>query len=259
MLRELDRAVEQLAGARRLLVVTGAGMSRDSGIPTFRDSLTGLWSKFDPQELATEPAFRRNPARVFGWYLTRWRQVREVEPHPGYYALIRLAERLDRLTIATQNVDGLHSRAGSSDVIELHGSLSAFRCIDRGHRYEATNLEDITVPDDGVVEPPSCSDCGSPIRPGVVWFGEPLPGEAVERAWSAVEQCDAMLVVGTSALVYPAAELPEIALSRDCPVIEINPTATPVTASATAWLAERAAVALPTLVERLTATRTVVR
>ncbi len=251
MTGESRQAADVLAGTRRLMVVTGAGMSRDSGVPTFRDSLTGLWSQFDPQELATEQAFRANPSRVFGWYLDRWRQVRDIEPHPGYHALTQLREWLDWLTVATQNVDGLHATAGNGNIIELHGLLSAFRCLDEGHPYDSAKLQEIRVPEDGAFDPPECPQCGSPIRPGVVWFGEALPADAVQRAWSAADECDSMLVVGTSSIVYPAAELPEIVLAKGCPVVEINPTATPLSGLVSVSWRERAAVALPALVEHL--------
>ena len=248
---ELERAVDALAGVRRLVVVTGAGMSQDSGVPTFRDALTGLWSRYDPQELATETAFRRNPARVFGWYLGRWRQVRQAVPHAGHHALARMRSAFDELLVATQNVDGLHLRAGSREVVELHGSLEAFRCLDGGHPYDADQLEDIAVPVTGEVEPPACRECGSPIRPGVVWFGEMLPALAVERAWSAAKACDAVLVVGTSAIVYPVAELPLIALRGQRPVIEINPERTPLSSEVHVWWSARAAIALPLLADRI--------
>jgi len=226
-------------------------MSRDSGVPTFRDALTGLWSRYDPHELANEPAFRRNPARVFGWYLWRWRLVRDAQPHKGYHALVRMAEVFDELLVVTQNVDGFHRRVGSKDVVELHGSLEAFRCLDRGHTYDADRLRSLTASAEGEVEPPECDVCGSPIRPGVVWFGEMLPQGAVERAWSAVSQCDALMVVGTSAVVYPAAELPSIALARGRPVIEVNPEQTPISGSVDLWWPERAEVALSRLADLL--------
>jgi NAD-dependent deacetylase len=243
--------VEALSDKRSLVVVTGAGMSHDSGVPTFREALTGLWARYDPQELATEAAFRHNPARVFGWYLWRWQLVRQVKPHAGYDALAQLEPTVADFLIATQNVDGLHRRAGSQAVVELHGSLASFRCLDGGHPYDPANLERMDAPTSEEVEPPYCQECGSPIRPGVVWFGESLPEAAVSRAWSAVAECDALVVIGTSALVYPAAELPQIALRHGCPVVEINPDSTPLSPHvAVAW-PERAAVALPALVDRL--------
>jgi NAD-dependent deacetylase len=251
---ELDRAVAALEGARRVVAVTGAGMSQDSGVPTFRDAQTGLWARYDPQELATESAFRSHPGRVFGWYLSRWQKVRDVDPHPGYYALVRMEAVFDDLVIATQNVDGMHARSGSRNVVELHGSLAAFRCFECGHPYNSAKLERLRTAA-GEVEPPICGQCGGPIRPGVVWFGETLPADAVQRAWAAVGRCDALLVVGTSALVYPAAELPEIALQRGCPVVAINPDATPLTPRVDVWLEEPAAIALPQLADRLIPTR----
>jgi NAD-dependent deacetylase len=247
---ELERAVAVLVAAKRLIAVTGAGMSHDSGVPTFRDAQTGLWARYDPQELATETAFRRHPARVFGWYLSRWEKIRDVDPHPGYDALVRLEMAFEELLVATQNVDGLHRRSGSKNVVELHGSLAAFRCLDCGHPYDSAKLEGLQATD-GEVEPPRCTVCGSLVRPGVVWYGEVLPAEAVQRAWAAASRCDAMLVVGTSALVYPAAELPEIALQRGYPVVEVNPDATPLTPRVDVWLEERAAKALPALADRL--------
>lgn len=251
---DLDRAVEALGTARHVVVLTGAGMSQDSGVPTFRDALTGLWARFDPMELATEDAFRQNPARVFGWYLWRRRLIERAVPHEGYRALVRLERLVDELLVVTQNVDGLHRRAGSSEIVELHGSLESFRCLDGAHPYPAEQLGAL-ADREGEVEPPPCPSCGAPIRPGVVWYGELLPEAALERAWSAAQQCDALLLVGTSALVYPAAGLPSIVLSRGCPVVEVNPEPTPYSGHVMAWLAERASLALPALVDRLAAER----
>jgi NAD-dependent deacetylase len=247
-----DAVAATLAGARTVVAVTGAGMSQESGVPTFRDAQTGLWARFDPAELATPEAFRRDPERVFGWYLRRWTLARRAEPHAGYRALAGLADVFDELLVVTQNVDGLHRRAGSPDVVELHGSLEAFRCADAGHPFAADGLEALAgrVPD-GPVAPPRCPVCGSPVRPGVVWFGEGLPGAAVERAWAAAESCDAMLVIGTSSLVFPAASVPEIVLRRGRPVIEINPDRTPLTPRARVWWPARAGDALPALAARL--------
>ncbi len=248
---EAKTCAELLEGGRRLVVLTGAGMSQESGLPTFRDALTGLWSTFDPEDLATEAAFRRDPARVFGWYVSRWRQMRDAKPHAGHFAIVRLAERFDRVDVVTQNIDGLHRRAGSEHVSELHGNLAAFRCLDAGHPFEGSLLDGLAGAADGSVQPPRCNVCDSPIRPGVVWFGEPLPEDAVREGWEAVETCDALLIVGTSAVVYPAAELPAIALRRRCAVIEINPDVTPYSARATwSWRA-RAGTALPRLADCL--------
>lgn len=251
---EAGQAAELLQGARQVVVFTGSGMAQESGVPTFRDEETGLWSRFDPAELATPEAFRRHPGRVFAWYLWRWRAARAAVPHAGYRSLVELEDRFDRLTVVTQNVDGLHARAGSSRVIELHGSLLAFRCFDAGHPYDLRRLESLERVGAEDIEVPRCDRCGSPIRPGVVWFGEPLPWGQLEAARTEVEACHAMLVVGTAALVYPAADLAWRGVARGIPVIEINPEATPLSPHvALAWRAG-AGVALPALASALAAT-----
>src|SRR5262245_44517158 len=155
-----------LRGARRVAVLTGAGMSAESGIPTFRDALTGWWAQFRPEELATPEAFLRDPELVWRWYRMRRQRLREVEPNPGHLALAELPRRVPRLTLITQNVDGLHQRAGSGDVIELHGNLSRVKCHAQHHPAEHFVDEDAV---------PRCDRCGSPLRPDVVWFGELLP------------------------------------------------------------------------------------
>jgi NAD-dependent deacetylase len=248
---ELSRAASILADAKNVVVSTGAGMSRDSGVPTFRDAMTGLWARFDPHELANAQAFSRRPARVFGWYVWRWNLVHKAKPHAGYHALVKMENAFDEFLIVTQNVDGLHSRAGSSDVVELHGSLDAFRCFDNGHPFDSSGLQGLEADEEGEVDPPQCAICGSMVRPGVVWFGESLPREPVERAWAAVGSCDALIVVGTSAVVYPAAELPSIAMRRGCPVIDVNPSSTPITHDVDVWVPERAEVSLPALADLL--------
>ncbi len=240
-------ALKHVLGARRLVVLTGAGMSHESGIATFREALTGLWARYRPEEMATLEAFRRSPARVFGWYLARRRQVSEATPHGGYHALVTLAARYDEATVVTQNVDGLHRRAGSQNVIELHGSLEAFRCADGGHPFDPGTLDALTVSGDEEVVPPSCPTCGSPIRPGVVWFGEALHADVLARAVAAVRRCDVLLVVGTSSLVYPAAGLPSEAAGAGAAVIEINPSSTPLSTRADVWWPSTAGAALSAL------------
>lgn len=229
--------------------MTGAGMSKESGVPTFREALTGLWSRYDPMELATPEAFGRNPALVFQWYFERWQRARDVDPHPGHLALTRMAGRFGRFTIITQNVDGLHQRSGATEVIELHGSLEAFRCVGDGHAWHPDRYEAPAAGES--IAAPTCEHCGCSIRPGVVWFGESLPATAVAAAHEAVAEADAMLVVGTSAVVHPAAELPMVAQRKGASVIEINPDRTPLSSRVeVAWF-ERAGVALPALVRRL--------
>jgi NAD-dependent deacetylase len=244
---EAGRAAALLNDADSVVVLTGAGMSQESGVPTFRDAQVGLWSEFDPMELATESAFRRNPRRVFGWYVWRFQLLRTSQPNAGHQALARLEGRFPHLTVVTQNVDGFHHQAGSRDIVELHGSLQRFRCIDWGHTYDTTLLADIAVPEDGEVDPPVCAECGSMVRPDVVWFGETLPESAMARAWDVVRACDAMLVVGTSAVVFPAAALPEVAVRRGIPLIEIGPEDTPLTPRVHLSWRTTAATGLPLL------------
>ncbi len=247
----LLKALELFEGARRVLVITGAGMSAESGVPTFRDAQTGLWARYDPQELATPEAFQRNPSRVFGWYASRLMMVRRVSPHAGYDAVVRLGEIYPgALTVVTQNVDALHTRAGTHAVIELHGSLEAFRCSGCHDPYPAAGVVQL-VEGGGEIAPPECSKCGNFIRPGVVWFGEMLPEGVMERAGQAAREADVALVIGTSSMVYPAAELPAIVLGHGGRVIEINPEATPLSPRADLYWQAAAGEALPVLVEAL--------
>ena len=240
--RALAEAARRLRRARAVVVFTGAGMSRDSGIPTFRDA-EGLWARFRPEEWATEAAFRRDPERVWAWYAERHRRLREAAPHPGYEALVELEARVPALTIVTQNVDGLHRRAGSGEVIELHGSLERARCSAPACGYEMPFPADAPTP-------PPCPRCGARLRPAVVWFGETLPPEAVERAWARTRACDVLLAVGTSGTVWPAAELPWLARRHGATVIEINPEPTELTSAAHLVLRAPAAAGLPALVRQ---------
>ena len=213
----LDLLVRHLRAARRVAVLTGAGMSAESGIPTFRDALTGLWARFDPYTLATPEGFDRDPATVWASYESRRRQVMSAQPHPGHMALARLAAlpRFERFTVVTQNVDDLHERAGCTQVIHLHGSLFAPRCQACGAPFRFQD----EVPE----APPRCTVCGGRVRPGVVWFGEALPDAAWAQATQCASQADLMLVVGTSGQVYPAASLPHEVRRRGGRVAVINP------------------------------------
>ena len=254
MLKSDDAAIQAAARAlrtaRRVVVATGAGMSQESGIPTFRDAVTGLWARYDPEQLATEAAFRRHPARVFGWYAWRRRLVRAAVPHPGYRALVALAGLVPELTIVTQNVDGLHTRVGSRQVLELHGSLERFSCVEARHSFPADRAPEPEA--DMECEPPRCERCGSLVRPDVVWFGELLPERVTAQAWELAASCQAMLVVGTSGLVQPAAQLPFIARDAGASVIEVNPEPTEISGLAHVVCRGRAGAVLPALVAALT-------
>ncbi|HMR65294.1 MAG TPA: NAD-dependent deacylase [Anaerolineae bacterium] len=234
---------EILRSAAHVAVLSGSGVSAESQIPTFRDAQTGLWAKYSPEELATPQAFRRNPKLVWEWYAWRRELVAQAEPNPGHLALAQLERQVPQFTLITQNVDGLHQRAGSRHVIELHGNITRTKCFEEGE------LIDTWPPTSAV--PPHCPRCGSYLRPDVVWFGEMLPAHAVKAAEQAAQSCDLFLTVGTSALVYPAAALPYTALDRGVPVVEINPNETPFTPFATFVLPGPAGQILPQLVSSL--------
>lgn len=229
--------VEDLCRAQSVVALTGSGISAESGVPTFRDAQTGMWAQYDPQQLATPEAFMQNPDLVWQWYEWRRNLVGKAEPNPGHYALAELERSVPNFTLATQNVDGLHRRAGSESVLELHGNI--MRTICSAERIEAEPSGDET--------PPPCPNCGSPLRPDVVWFGEMLPEGVMEAAAEAARNCDVFLSVGTSSLVYPAASLPYEALSAGATVVEINPEETPLTTRADYVLAGKAGEISPAL------------
>jgi NAD-dependent deacetylase len=207
--------IDALRAARAVTVLTGAGISAESGLPTFRDPTDGIWSRFRPQDLATPAAFRTNPALVWAWYAELKARADAAEPGPGHRALSALERRVPRLTLLTQNIDSLHQRAGSSGVVELHGTLARVRCLD----------EDVVVEDPvpaGADGPPRCPRCGGLLRPDVVWFEELLPEAALRAAQAAAEACDLFLAVGTSLVVEPAASLPYRALSHGASVAILN-------------------------------------
>ena len=188
-----------LRNARSVAVLTGSGISAESGVPTFRDAQTGLWARYDPMELATPEAFERDPRLVWEWYAWRRELVGNAALNPGHEALAELESRVPDFVLLTQNVDGLHRRAGSQNVVELHGSILHSRCSVEGAFVEPRE-EDPEIP-------PSCPSCGAFLRPDVVWFGEALPAEALEEAFHAARECDLFFSIGTSSLVQPAASL----------------------------------------------------
>jgi len=212
----------RLRTARHVVVFTGAGVSAESGIPTFRDALSGLWSRFDPAALATAEAFRKDPALVWGWYEWRRARVLAAAPNAAHLAIAELARRVPRLSLITQNVDDLHERAGCAEVIHLHGSLHAPRCFACTRPYAGV----LPLPDVGEegsrIEPPRCLRCNGRIRPGVVWFGESLPERPWRDALAAARDCDLLLSIGTSGLVMPAAQIPRIARQQGAAVVHVN-------------------------------------
>ncbi|MDU9034279.1 NAD-dependent deacylase [Pseudomonas corrugata] len=217
----LDAAIA-LQHARHIAVFTGAGISAESGIPTFRDPLTGLWARHDPQRLETAKAFRENLALVWGWYLWRRQHALRALPNPAHRAITNLAASGRRVTVITQNIDDLHERAGSRDVIHLHGSLMTPKCFACHRPAELIEGAQAASQEGVLIEPPRCQRCNGRLRPGVVWFGEDLPAGTWKAAAHAARQCDVLLSIGTSGVVMPAASLPDLALAAGAVVIHIN-------------------------------------
>lgn len=237
MLEEAIAAIRKRR-PKRVVVFTGAGVSAESGIPTFRGA-GGLWRNFRAEDLATPEAFARDPQMVWEWYEWRRGLVREAQPNAAHLAIARLEEATGGVTVVTQNVDGLHARAGSRNLIELHGNLFRVRCTREGTTREAIEpFRDM---------PPRCS-CGAMLRPDVVWFGEMLPPGAMERSAERIREADLLLVIGTSGIVYPAAGL--VSLHRGLS-IEINPQASGVSSACTFAIPTTAAAATPRIVEAL--------
>lgn len=226
-----------MGSARSLVVLTGAGVSAESGVPTFRGE-EGLWRNYNPQELATPEAFEADPFLVWEWYDWRRSLISKIQPNPAHYALAELEKRYLDFNLITQNVDGLHALAGSKKVIELHGSIWTVRCVECGNSSENRDVPIKILP--------RCS-CGGLLRPGVVWFGEPLPEGALFRAFEASSNAEVMLVIGTSGVVQPAASLALRAKDAGAFVAELNPSATPLSPVVDIRLAGKAGELVPSL------------
>lgn len=237
-----DALLGALRDARHICILTGAGVSAESGVPTFRDAQEGLWADYDPQQLATPEGFLDDPALVWRWYRWRRETVSSVKPNPGHYALAALQDLVPRLTLVTQNVDGLHERAGSQDVIEFHGNIHRDLCFDS---RDPVDCDDNDVP--------VCPCCGGHVRPGVVWFGESIPERALNESFAAAADCDVYLSIGTSSQVYPAAGLVEIARDTSSVTVEINPNPTPHSQFFDFVLAGPSGAVLPELLDSLAA------
>ena len=226
-----------------MVAFTGAGISAESGIPTFREALTGIWARFQPEDMATEAAFTAHPALVWQWYEAFRAQVAMCSPNAAHWALAELERRVPEFTLITQNIDGLHQRAGSSVVHELHGNLFGNHCL----RCHTPVLH--VAP--GQMEPPVCARCGSWVRPSVVWFGEGLPEAAWQAAVTAATEAEVFFIIGTSSLVYPAAQLPYLAREAGAYVVQVNPQATAHDRLADEVLRGPAGVALPAFIEEV--------
>ncbi len=251
MTHDHDTLVRRVAGllaeARHIVVLTGAGVSAESGIPTFRDPQTGLWAKYDPMELAHIDAFHRDPELVTRWYHWRFERCKDCKPNPAHHALAELQRRSTaasrRLTLLTQNIDRLHQQAGSVGVVELHGNILTWRCTQTG---DEVDMRDIVFD----VFPPR-SACGGLLRPNVVWFGEMLPEAAVSAAYQAVQTCDVFMSIGTSSVVYPAAGLVNIAMRCGAATIEINAEPTPISSAVDHSIVGKAGEVLPAVLRAM--------
>ncbi|NDJ79189.1 MAG: NAD-dependent deacylase [Chloroflexi bacterium] len=241
-----------LKRSQRLVVSTGAGVSKESGIPTFRDALEGLWAQYDPQKLATPRGFLQNPKLVWDWYAHRRALLADAKPNPGHYALAEMEALVPQLVLVTQNIDGLHQEAGSSDVVLLHGDIRLNKC----HANCQGNPTHINIEElewDRNAGPPVCPRCGAWVRPDVVWYEELLPPAAIERAFNLSEVADVMLVVGTSGVTQPAASLPFAAKRAGGTLIEVNPEPSQITAIADHYLPGPSGEVLPQIVAAMRA------
>jgi len=234
------KLIQVLRNASKVVAITGAGISAESNIPTFRDAITGLWARFKPEELATPEAFARDPKLVWDWYRWRYELVAEAEPNPGHQALAEMEDMFAEFLLITQNVDSLHERAGNKRVVELHGNLSRIKCSVDG--------EVVAHWQEGDQAPPLCPRCGGLLRPDVVWFGESLPTGALEQAADAALHSEVFLSIGTSSVVQPAASLIYYAVNNGATTVEINPNPTSQAGLVSYVLQGPAGVVLPALV-----------
>ncbi|PJF44478.1 MAG: NAD-dependent protein deacylase [Phototrophicales bacterium] len=249
----LDEFARIIANSTRLAVSTGAGISKESGIPTFRDAMDGLWARYDPEELATPSAFQRNPKLVWDWYTYRRELINAAQPNAAHYALVELENLLPQVVIITQNVDGFHDKVGNRNVIHLHGNIHRTKCAD-ACKGEPTYIDLSQIEWNQDAGPPLCPYCKKAYaRPDVVWFTEPLPSDALRQAYTVSRKADVMLVIGTSGLVQPAASLPFLAAEHGAKILEINPNPSTISNIATIRLEGGAAIILPKVVKRVRA------
>lgn len=248
----IEKFAKILAESKRLVIMTGAGMSKESEVPTFRDALDGLWAKYDPQELATPMAFKKNPKLVWDWYMFRREMIASKEPNAGHYAIGELEDLLPQVILVTQNIDGFHQLAGSKDVLCLHGDITRDKCF--GNCQGVPTYVDISTLTDWDSEsgPPVCPHCQQDyLRPAVVWFHENLPQYELSRAMQVSSECDVMLVIGTSGIVYPAAHVPIIAKQAGAITLEINPIPSQLTAQMHHYLPAPSGETLPKIVAKI--------
>jgi len=239
--------IRLLSSSERVTVLTGAGVSQESGLRTFRDAQTGLWARYKPEDLASPQAFTRDPKLIWDWYAWRREAVKGVRPNAGHFALVEMEKMIGRFTLVTQNVDGLHRMAGSKNLHELHGNIQRVRCSECGTYTESWEDDLETVP--------KCAKCGGLLRPDVVWFGESLPRAELEAAVIAARSCQVFFSIGTSGVVQPAASLAHAARNKGALVVEINAEPTPLTPKTDFAFHGRSGELLPALVKAVTGSR----
>jgi len=235
--------IDFLRKAEYVVALTGAGVSQESGLRTFRDAQTGLWAKHRSEDLATPQAFARNPKLVWDWYAMRRQKLQDAQPNPAHFALAEMARHISNFRLITQNVDGLHLKAGSQNVVELHGNIQRVKCSSCGRQAQTWNKADGNVP--------RCDFCGELLRPDVVWFNESLPKYALEIAIEAARNCQVFFSIGTSGVVQPAASLAYGARNRGAVVVEVNTEPTPLTPKTNFALHGKAGEILPALVRKV--------
>lgn len=241
----LDEIAKIAKNCRKIVVLTGAGISAESGVPTFRGK-EGLWGKFKAEELATMDAFMANPAIVWEWYNWRRDLMGKVEPNPGHYALAEMENLKDDFTLVTQNVDGLHKIAGSQNILELHGNIYRNKCV----KCNRLHNESLDIDPNDI---PTCESCGGKLRPDVVWFGEMLDRVVIETAFRVSEQSELFFSVGTSAIIHPAASLPMTAKQMGATLVEVNPEETPLSYMADYSIRAKSGEYMPELIEKIKA------
>jgi NAD-dependent deacetylase len=243
MKEEIALLAKALRKSNHTVVITGAGVSAESGVPTFRDTQTGLWANYRPEDLATPEAFARDPKMVWQWYEWRRQLLATVQPNAGHIALAQLQGIIPQFTLITQNVDGLHQQAGSRDVIEFHGNITRTVCADKSCSGQWQ--------DGDKREPPICPECGKYLRPDVVWFGESIPQACLEASLRALATCDLFISSGTSSVVFPAAGMAQQAAANGATIAEINPNATPLSSAADIVIAGPSGEIMPAVREIL--------
>lgn len=245
-----DQLIETCQSAKNVFVFTGAGISKESGLPTFREA-DGLWKKYDPMTLASMEGFNKDPVMVWNMYRLRQRQISSAKPNPAHVTLARMEKYYPHFLIATQNVDDLHERGGSQCLVKIHGDAWQMRCLGCGKVYD---VRDFDFPDEFEYDTlPRCAECESLCRPNIVWFGEYLPEEPMMRAYESACNCDLMFVIGTSGTVSGGYGFCERAIANGAKVIEVNPTEGALTHYANFWVKEPAGEALPRIWEQVAA------